>query len=323
MTNTIYELENNPLTLPITQTSITNALQFAQQQPTPEKVEQVRLNTLAVSVVSDYLQMMDISTDVAKSDSWNPIVRLCADVADINLPGIGKVECRPIRRGQPWCYVPPETWSERIGYIVVQIDEEQQEAQLLGFIANVNREQVAVNQLQPIENFIEHVAQLQKNPAQKVLANLGQWFTGIVGEGWQSLESIASQGDLSPAFAFRSVDTLSNTQLNLPESVITRAKLVDLGILVGNQRIILVVDINPEENQQTSVRIQLHPTGSQPYLPANLGLSILDNSGSVFLEVSARSADNYVQLLFSGESGEEFTVQISLNDANITENFVI
>jgi Protein of unknown function (DUF1822) len=323
MTSTIYELENNPLTLPITQSAITKALQFAQQQANPEKAQQVRLNTLAVSVVSDYLQMMDISTDLEKSDSWNPIVRLLSDVADINLPGIGQIECRPVLKGQPWCYVPPETWSDRVGYIVVEIDEEQNFAQLLGFIATVNREQLTLNQLQPIEAFIDHVAQLQQNPVQKALVNLGQWFTGLVGEGWQTLESITSQGDLNPAFAFRSVDTLeANTELFLPQSTITRAKLVNLGILVGNQRIILVVEITPEVNEQIGIRIQLHPT-NQSYLPTNLRLSILDNTGSLFLDAQARSADNYIQLQFSGESGEEFIIQISIDGANITEKFVI
>ncbi len=324
MTSTIYELQNNPLTLPITQTSITNALQFAQQQANPEKAQQVRLNTLAVSVVLDYLEMMDIPTDLAKSDSWNPLVRLLSDVADINLPGIGQIECRPVLKGQPWCYVPPETWSDRVGYIVVEIDEEQNFAQLLGFITTVNREQLALNQLQPIEAFIDHVAQLQQNPVQKALVNLGQWFTGLVGEGWQTLESLANQGDLSPAFAFRSAQTLesANTQLFPVENIITRAKLVDLGILVANQRIILVVEITPEANQQTGVRIQLHPT-TQAHLPSNLRLSVLDNTGSLFLDAQARSADNYIQLQFSGLSGEEFIIQVSIDGANITENFVI
>jgi hypothetical protein len=59
------------------------------------------------------------------------------------------------------------------------------------------------------------------------------------------------------------------------------------------------------------------------YLPTGVQLKVLDNSGAVFLEAQARSADNYIQLQFRGDLQEEFSVQVTFNDMSIKENFVI
>ncbi len=178
MTNTTYRQENFAVPLPITQAARTNAQQFANQQPTAEKAEQVRLNTLAVWVVNEYLQMMDIATDLTASDSWNPVMRLFADVADLAMPNVGRLECRPVGTFDYTCFIPPETWEERVGYVVVQIDESLQEAKLLGFVPHISSEELPLNQLQPPEAFIEHLGQLRQSPA-STLVNLNQWIVGI------------------------------------------------------------------------------------------------------------------------------------------------
>jgi hypothetical protein len=41
------------------------------------------------------------------------------------------------------------------------------------------------------------------------------------------------------------------------------------------------------------------------------------------MEAQARSRDNFIQLQFSGEAKELFTVQIMLDDAELTEQFQI
>jgi hypothetical protein len=41
------------------------------------------------------------------------------------------------------------------------------------------------------------------------------------------------------------------------------------------------------------------------------------------MEAQARSADNYIQLQFSGMPGEHFSVKVALGDASIIEDFVI
>lgn len=320
--NTTQKLDDSALLLPISQTVRFTAQQFANQQPTAEKAEQVQLNTLAVLVMNDYLQMMEIPTDLTASDSWNPVMRLCANVADLQVPSVGRLECRPVRLHEPACYIPAETWEERVGYVVVQVDESLQEARILGFINNVTTEVLSLSQLQPLEALIDYLGQLRTSPT-NALVNLSQWLTNQFEAGWQTVESLWNLLESKPAYAFRSAITLEETSFNQPETITRRAKLIDLGIQIVDRPVMLVVEISPEADRQTSIRLQLHSTGNQIYLPTGVQLIVLDEAGTIFLEAQARSADNYIQLQFRGEIQERFSVRVSLDDMSITEHFVI
>lgn len=111
MTYIINEKEDFSIFLPIAEPGRIIAKQFAGEQPTPEKAERVMFNTLAVWIANDYLQMLGIPTNISNSDSWNPVARLCADVADLEVTGIGKLECRPLKASQMLCSIPAETWA--------------------------------------------------------------------------------------------------------------------------------------------------------------------------------------------------------------------
>ncbi|AKG20279.1 DUF1822 family protein [Calothrix sp. 336/3] len=320
MIRTTLNIEDFALSLPITQTAYQQAQQFAREQPTAAKAEQVKQNTLSVLVVNDYLQMMGINTDLSASDLWNPIVRLCADVSDLQIPEIGSLECRVVHSLTDCCYIPPETWEERIAYVVVMLDESQREGKILGFVPTVETEELPLNQLQPLEDFIDYLAELRPT-SMASLVNLSQWFSDVLTTGWQTLETLWNQPELSPAYAFRSV--AQNLASEESQGTVKRAKLIDLGIQIDNQLLMLIVELTPQTDGQTSIRIQLHPTSSQVYLTPGTKLTILDESGVVFLDAQARNNDNYVQLQLRGEPGEQFSVRVAYSDTSVTENFVI
>ncbi|MDZ7959845.1 MAG: DUF1822 family protein [Aulosira sp. DedQUE10] len=322
MTNTTYQPHNFAVPLPIAQVARTTAQKFASQQPTPEKATQVRLNTLAVWVVNEYLQMMEIATDLTASDSWNPVMRLFADVADLAMPAFGRLECRPVGVLENTCSVPPETWEERIGYVVVQIDESLQEARLLGFVPSVAAQELPLSQLQSPEAFIEHLGQLRQSPT-STLVNLSRWFAGLFESGWQSVEALWNVQEPQLAYAFRSPETFEQEMHKQQETITRRAKLMDFGIQIANKPLMLIVELCPQSDEKTHIRLQLHPTGNLLYLPLGVQLTVLDESGAVFLEAQARSADNYIQLQFRGDTREIFSVKVALNDISITEQFVI
>ncbi|NJO42927.1 MAG: DUF1822 family protein [Cyanobacteria bacterium RU_5_0] len=322
----IFNLEF-ALPLPITRNALRLADQFARQQPTVQKADQVRRNTIAVCVMNDYLQLMGISTDLSVGDSWNPVVRLCADVADLEVAGVGRLECRPLSE-QPAsqvCAIPPEVWEDRIGYVVVQIDESSQAAALLGFVERAAVEELPLSQLQSPELLIHHLDRLlyPVSPvalppiARPVRVNFRQWLQNTFEAGWQTAESL-----LNPpvfAYGFRSAETV----LEPANEIIRRAKLIDLGIQTADRTLVLVVELMPEAILQTVVRLQVHPSGNQLYLPAQVRLTVLDEAGVTFLEAESREADNYIQLQFRGSPGERFSVQITLDDASLMEEFVI
>lgn len=332
MTHNMHDVEDYALPLPITQTAQSTAQQFAREQPTPQKAEQVRLNTLAVYAVNDYLQMMGISTNLRGSDSWNPVVRLCADVADLDIPGVGRIECRPVQGNQPTCYIPPEVWSDRIGYLVVEIDDSIQEAKVLGF-TQMASEELPLNQLQPPEDILDHLQpssppSLPAVPAdmERVRVNLSQWLSNavetVVETSWQSLESLQALFNPPAAeLAFRFRRPVAEPEL--APNAVRRARLLDLGTqLADDHPVALVVELYPESDEKRAVLLQVHPL-MQRHLPPLLELTVLDETGLVFLEAQARNADDYIQLEFTGLPGELFSVRVALGDALSREDFVL
>jgi Protein of unknown function (DUF1822) len=326
MSRIAYEQEDFSLSLPISQSARTTAQAFAQQQPTSQKAAQVLLNTLSILTVKYYLDLMGIDTNLNVSDSWNPVLRLCTDVSDLEVLGIGRLECRPIDASLNRCYIPAETWNQRIAYIVVMIDEYLLEAKILGFSPSVETEELPLSQLQPPEALTAHIKQYQQIKQlveTQTLVNLSQWFAGVVENGWQTVESIFSQPEYRPLYLFRSSESALINRENGTMNAIRRGKVIDLGIQIANQPVILIVELIPQENQKTNVHLQLHSTGSQIYLQSGIILTVLDELGHVFLEVQSRSADNYIQLQFQGEIGECFSIRVGLDEASITEHFVI
>jgi hypothetical protein len=302
---TMKDIKEKSIPLSITTTALRTARQFADQVLTPKKREQVYFNTLAVCVVNDYMEMMDIPTDLKASDSWNPAMRLYSDVADLKLTALGHLECRPIRSGTS-CYIPREVPDDRIGIVVVEINVDHQEATLVGFTKTVRTGELSINELQTVDDLLAHIDRLEHSQSE---VNLSQWLQNIFDAGWQSVEEILAPKALNPAFR---LDTL------------TRAKLVDLGIKLPGQSVALVVSLlTPETKVTVPLQVQVYPAGEHPYLPPTLTLNLLDGKGVAVMEAIAGNANTYMKLEFKAQLGERFSVRVKLEDMSITENFVV
>lgn len=326
--------------MPITQEALEIARQFASEQPTQEKALQVYLNTLAVCSVNNYLRIMDIPTSLTAGDSWNPVVRLVVNVADLYVTDLGRLECLPVPattldlekiqtpNNNSWlqfisskstskakkaplsCYVPPEVQLGRIGYVVVQVDLEQQEATLLGFSQTAETEQLLISQLQPMNELLNHLELQTTSPV--TLVGLNQWLQGIFEVGWQSLESLLDAQEVSYAFRRRVANS------------IRRAKPLELGTPSTEVSVALVVTLTQQKTANLEISLQVLALGGEAYLPVGITLAVLDESGKTFLEISSGNAARLIQTRqFSGRSGERFHVQVSWNEDTITEYFVI
>ncbi|WP_017746727.1 DUF1822 family protein [Scytonema hofmannii] len=119
------------------------------------------------------------------------------------------------------------------------------------------------------------------------------------------------------------VESLRKIDPENPSNGVRRVKLVDLGMDIAGKAVALSVALLQKYDGNVSVLLQVYPTGSDRYLPPDLKLILLDGSGEILREVTARRADVYTQLKFSCELGERFTVQVSLGNANFSEDFVI
>ncbi|MBZ8182961.1 DUF1822 family protein [Oscillatoria salina] len=311
------------LTIPLVNYAHNQAREFAAQQATPEKGLRVYLNTLAVWAVRRYLQWLQIDSDLEASDSWHPGMRAIFDIADLVIPNLGRLECRPVLAEETVLRLPPEVVSNRIGYLAVGFNRHPQQAQLLGFVPEVNSETISLTELQPLDALIEHLEQVSLTfsaPSQEQKRNnLSQWWEGVFESGWQAVEGLF---------------TLSAPNLAFRRTCMRMGKLIELG---SECQLILVLTLVPETNDKVGINLQLYPARATKFaeattaiaknqaqtLPTELKLLVLTASGEVFREITPCEGDTFLQYEFAGQLGEEFSIKVTLLNASFSEAFVI
>lgn len=142
-------------------------------------------------------------------------------------------------------------------------------------------------------------------PSFRLLDWIHQEFTNAIASGWQSRQTVPV---LSPA----------------DNNTIERAKLINLQIDLQQETVILLIGLIPQSAEQMRVIVRLRPAIGSRYLPAQLQLSYLDETG-VCLDTSiARTNDEGIQLRpFTCPIGEEFNIQIQLDRASAIERFIV
>ncbi|MBD2214266.1 DUF1822 family protein [Nostoc linckia FACHB-104] len=112
-----------------------------------------------------------------------------------------------------------------------------------------------------------------------------------------------------------------------PQAGISRARLIDLGMQLGDCKVALIVTIRPKTEDKIGVRLQVQPISQQHKLPPNLILSVI-SGGETRLQAQTRSdeqgegKDKVLQLGFSPPPGTQFQVQVTLNEVRVSEEFV-
>jgi Protein of unknown function (DUF1822) len=317
--------------------AITNAMRdvawrSARRHPSREKQGQVFRNLLAVQAVETFLGRMGVQTG-PESYSYDLAAQLSLDVADLEILGVGRLECRPVNPAAVHCDVPMETWGDRLGYVAVAI--EAQQARLLGFLPQVQTEQVLLNRFEPLTNLFEALV-VREN-------SLSDWLLGGSRDRWMDLNRWKPQGNPLAAFCHSPVvespmeqivtainqaqddealwsasDRLWQIAPDHPQAGVRR--VLDLGLALGESAIALVVGVLPQEKGEVAVLLRVAPL-QQLYLPQGLTLAGLYPDGQAFARVQARESDNLIQLKFQANLGEKFSVQVMLGDCSITEHF--
>ncbi|HEY9834299.1 MAG TPA: DUF1822 family protein [Stenomitos sp.] len=330
------------------------AEQQRRQHTQPQKAKQVYLNSLARYAVDFYCRCMGLETELEASESHHPFMQKFMDVADLNVKHLGKLECRPVLPESKVFEVPPEAWDNRIGYVAVQLNSSLKEAILLGFVPSVAHQQgiIPLSELRSLADFPAYLSEFSQapEPAAPHVVNLHNWLEGSVEVGWQTIDQLFTTRQASLASAFRSrtlrfrgktkhelIQILQTTQdeetrwqaaeslweldPNHPASGVRR--VADLGFHLAGYAVALMVAVLPKRDRSMSILLRVYPLASQSHLPLGLQLIVLDEAGNTFSEVPAREQDNYIQFKFTADAGDRFSVKVALNEASITENFLV
>jgi hypothetical protein len=322
-------IREKSIALPITTAALRLAEKFSNLDGVAslEKKEQVYFNTLAVCAVKDYMEMMDIPTDLNGSDSWNSAMRLYTDAADLKLTELGHLECRPLKDGKFCDTLLLDIPDNRIGLVAVEIDTNRQEATLLGFMETASIGELAIDKLQSLDKFLEHLDCLEcrKKPVQ-----LRQWLHNIFEAGWQAVEDILVPQE--PSLAFRCNRAVVRGKIIHLTGNISEPALATLdccqprsnsftGVIEPDRSVALLVDIEPTTDTETNIKVWAHPVAGADSLPLNLTLKVIDGEGTSVMEACAGKGNGCMTLEFAADRGECFSVVVKLKELYIVENF--
>lgn len=139
---------------------------------------------------------------------------------------------------------------------------------------------------------------------------LGLWIEGSLTAGWQTLDSLVNP-EMTLVLATRG--SSSETKAG---------KLINLGFQAEPQEVVLLMNVIPEADNKIRVQVQVLPTGDRQVIPAQLSVALISSKGKVLQSVTARDQDNFIQLRsFKGESGVRFSIELTLNDVQVKEDF--
>lgn len=107
-----------------------------------------------------------------------------------------------------------------------------------------------------------------------------------------------------------------------PQAGTRRAKIINLGVQLNHHPVILVITLIPIDGNRKEVHLRVYPESDQSYLPPNLTLTIF-SEGEIVDSVKSTAKDSAIQYAFKADPEDYFSVQLSLGDVNIIEDFVI
>ncbi|MEL7035620.1 MAG: DUF1822 family protein [Cyanobacteria bacterium J06592_8] len=299
-------------TLPITKKDRQLAEKFSALQSQPERRQQIYSNSLAVLAVNYYCQCMEILTDLSQSDSWNPIIQSLGNYADLSLPNLGKIECRPVPYNASCVSIPAEVWNDRIGYLAIQFDEAFTQAKFIGFLEKVKSEKIPVNQWRSLDDFLDIIAKLETVHSTAAPINLKNWLQGRFDQAWEAIETLTQPTHLELGWRFR--------QRYRTSFGVERGRI--LALEHSQTELAMILGLTPKTASELDISVELYPTRTHAHLPETLKLMILDYTGQSVMQAEAGGSEKLL-FKFSGESGEQFSIRIIWQEMSITETFVI
>jgi hypothetical protein len=320
--NTIEQ--NSQLLIHIPLAAKIKAEEFRRHQSQPNKAKQVYLNTLAVWSVNLYLNTKGWITDLANSQSQNPILQTLLDAADLEIPNYGKLECRFVLPNATYLEIPLEARSSRIACVAVGLNESLSQAKLLGFTSNFNAEKLVLNKLTSIETLTSFLRKQQQHTLSHQPVTLSQWWQGIFTLDWQPLEIFFPQG---LTWETRNAPSLNQQVTRSLSPEISRVKILKFDREGCDRDIALIIELFTPVNYaaNTDVLVKICPLNKSHFLPVGLNSFIVDDTQNTIMQARCRDREQteVIEFHFSGSPGEKFSIQISWNNCLKIEDFVI
>lgn len=297
MTNQLNILRELAIPLPITLSFETQARAYASQYFPPNVQQRIYLNTLALLIADGYFRLLGFETNLTQPTRWNAAYRLWSEANELELLGLGNLECCVITPGQESIILPNETLSDasgnplgvRIGYLLVEIAHAEKLATLMGFLPEreTTDAEIAIADSQTMDDFIDYLT-LTQEFAQKKITYLRNWLNNIYDADWEP-----AMRDLKTATCKKKLQLAG------------QALEIQLAVSQGEDELIFV---------------RVNVTSASGYLPIGMQVSVPDES-EIYTETVNQTA-NLISIPLELSAGEEFWVELRLAENSLREYFI-
>lgn len=276
---------------------------------------------------------MEIETEFSKSYGLDSVVLSLMNTASIFIKDKGLLECRPVLPREDFCEIPAEILSERIGYMVVEIDELDRQAKIVGFVESVSNEKLALSKLGSLQDFLIYLQKLQKienydpsnpdiseiarNQLNESIVKLSKWFKGLLDSGWEYELAIAK--DIPNVLAVpKDISPVNVTD----KEEVGGARIIHLMHL--SEPVLLILRQTRLSPDEIEIILRLYPASESIFLLDGIKMTLLDEKDNPIRQLEKQAkASNWLQLRFKGNVGDKFSLKISFRGDSVITKFII
>lgn len=292
--------------MPLTYSLLEQGKKLSATQINPTKQRQIFLNYLAVQVVHYYCQCLGIETQCFNlDDSWELLNQSVLDQAELSFPTGDKLECRPILPHQTEISLPLEVQTNRVGYLLIEIDEQQRKGTILGFMFSDEVQTLHRSKMQSLDCFLEYCQRFILNP----IDYLTQLFQ--LTPEWLNPEEV-----LVPDY--RRLKHLSGDSIGLKQEKGRKIEKAQI-IAINKRRLALIVHLIWESIHQIHLKARIQPIDSQKSLPLNLQIALIDSENRVLTQKIADEGDNCLRLVHDLPQNHQLNIQIQSGEEQKTQ----
>jgi len=306
MNNKLNLLDDLAIPFPISASFRHQARTYSAQYFTPNLQQRIYFNTLAVFVADAYFRMLGFETNLTKSERWNAIQRLWSEANELELQGLGNLECCTLTKEQQTIILPPENLGNIIGYIFVEIVNSEKEAILMGFLpafdAETTNEEVKITDLKSMDDLIDYLSQKETS----------------------SLAETVEIDDLSLEFADKKITYLRNWLNNIYEGE-WQPSMRDLRTATCKKNLqlagqLFAMQLSVSQNSEELITVRVIVQCENTLLPKGMQVSVPDES-DIYTE-TVNEVANLISIPLELSPGEEFWVELRIGETFIREYFV-
>lgn len=133
-----------------------------------------------------------------------------------------------------------------------------------------------------------------------------EWLENLFNTDWQPVETVLAGSSMRSSV----IDAETS------ETMVYKAKVI---YLARNISIVAIVRFNLSD-EEIQASLEIYPAANNAYLPEGLIIEILDESEAIAIRKEVESDIDSMQIPFSFEPEEQFTIRFTLENISITEN---